>query len=89
MVRGIRTAEIALGHGRKQPAPSEAGTASVARKSLVAARDIPAGGAITEDMIAIKRPGTGLTPAMRPYVIGRTARVDVPAGVLLTLDLLE
>ena len=89
MVRGIRTAEIALGHGRKEPAPSEAGTASVARKSLVAARDISAGGTITEDMIAIKRPGTGLPPAMRPYVIGRTARVDVPTGVLLSLDLLE
>jgi N-acetylneuraminate synthase/N,N'-diacetyllegionaminate synthase len=39
-------------------------------------------------MIAIKRPGTGLPPAMRSYLVGRTARVDVPAGALLTLDML-
>ncbi len=62
LVRGIRTIEAALGDGRKEPAASEENTAAVARKSLVAAQDIPAGGALTEELIAIKRPGTGLPP---------------------------
>jgi len=88
LVRGIRTVEAALGHGRKEPAASEANTAAVARRSLVAARDIPAGTPLTEDLIAVKRPGTGLPPAMRPYLIGRTARTTVPAGALLNLEML-
>jgi sialic acid synthase SpsE len=88
LVRGIRAVEAALGHGRKEPAASEANTAAVARRSLVAARNISAGTALTEEMIAIKRPGTGLPPALRPYLIGRTVRVDVPAGSWFTLEML-
>lgn len=87
MVRGIRTVESALGHGRKEPAASEADTAAVARKSLVAAWDIPAGATLTEKLISIKRPGSGLPPVMLPYLIGRTLGVDVPAGQLLQLEM--
>jgi len=89
MVRGIRTVESSLGHGRKEPAFSEANTASVARKSLVAAQDIPAGATLTEELIAIKRPGTGLPPEMRPHVSGRTTRRPIPKGEALTLEMLD
>ena len=65
LVTGIRTVEGALGNGRKEPVPSEAEMAAVARKSLVAARHIPAGSELTQEMLAVKRPGTGLSPAMR------------------------
>ena len=88
LVRGIRTVEAALGHGRKEPVASEANTAAVARKSLVAAKDIPAGAVLAEELITIKRPGTGLPPAMRPYLIGRTARMTIPAGAMLTWEML-
>jgi N-acetylneuraminate synthase len=87
LVRGIRNIEVALGDGRKQPAESEANTAAVARKSLVAACDIPAGIKITETMIAIKRPGTGMPPGMREYLVGRVARVSISAGSLLTMEM--
>ena len=89
MVRGIRLVEQALGSGRKVPAPSEADTTRVARRSLVAARDIAAGTVLTEEDLAVKRPGTGLPPAMRPYVIGRTARTAIPAGTLIRLEMLS
>jgi N-acetylneuraminate synthase len=88
MVRGIRTVETSLGHGRKEPAASEADTAAVARKSLVTAQDIPAGQRLTEEHIAVKRPGTGLSPAMISHVLGRTTRVAVSAGTLITLEML-
>ena len=88
MVAGIRKVEVALGNGRKEPAASEAGTAAVARKSLVAARDIPAGTLLTEELITSKRPGTGLPLAMRSYVLGRTLRKDVAEDTLLTLEML-
>jgi sialic acid synthase SpsE len=89
MVRGIRIVEAALGHGRKEPAASEANTASVARRSLVAARDLPAGSKLTEDMIAILRPGTGLPPAMRQHLAGLTLLVDVSSGSLFSLEMVE
>ncbi len=88
MVRGIRVVESAIGHGRKEPAASEASTAAVGRKSLVASRNIPAGTELTLDLIAIKRPGTGLPPAMREHLIGRRAQVDIPADSLITLEML-
>lgn len=89
LVQGIRTVEAALGQGRKEPAPSEANTAAVARKSLVAARDIPSGTVLTEEMIAIKRPGTGLPSVMHPYIVGRTLRVDVQLGDIIKFEMLS
>jgi N-acetylneuraminate synthase len=89
LVRGIRLVEASLGHGRKEPAASEAEVAAVARKSLVAARDITAGTELTTDMIAIRRPGTGLPAAMLSEVIGRRLRVPVRAGALLSLEMLS
>jgi len=88
MVRGIRTVESALGDGRKEPVLAEANTAAVARKSLVAARDISANTVLTENLIAIKRPGTGLAPAMRESLVGRSTKVDIPEDTLLTLKML-
>jgi len=89
LVKSIRNVEAALGHGRKEPAASEAETAAVARRSLVAARDIDPGTVLAEWHIAVKRPGTGLPPSMRKYLIGRRARVMIPADTLLALEYLE
>ena len=88
MVQGIRVVQTALGHGRKEPAASEANTAAAARKSLVASCDIPPGATLTKDHIVTKRPGTGLPPSMGCYLVGRTARVLIPAGALLDLEML-
>jgi len=87
LVAGIRKVELALGDGKKQPAQNEKAMAAVARKSLVAARDIAAGSRFTEDMIAVKRPGTGLPPSLLPQIIGRRARRNLAAGTVLMLDM--
>ncbi|HPS01407.1 MAG TPA: N-acetylneuraminate synthase [Candidatus Sumerlaeota bacterium] len=89
LVKAIRNVEKALGTGCKRPAASEAETASVARKSLIAACDIPAGAPITEAMLTVRRPGTGLPPVMRPYIIGRRLRTDFPGGLLLRGSLVK
>lgn len=88
LVRSIRTVEVALGHGRKEPTASEFNTAQVARRSLVAAQDIPIKTVLTEELIALRRPGTGLPPSLQPYLIGRTTRQPIPEGSLLTLEML-
>jgi N-acetylneuraminate synthase/N,N'-diacetyllegionaminate synthase len=89
LVRGVRLVESALGHGRKEPAPSEAQTAAAVRKSVVAARDIPGGSLLTEDCLTVKRPGTGLAPQTRSQLIGRVAKQNIPAGSLMSWDLVS
>jgi N-acetylneuraminate synthase len=89
LVKAIRNVEKALGTGCKRPTNSEAETASVARKSLTAACDIPAGSLITEEMLTVKRPGTGLPPSMRPYIMGRRVRTDLPGGGVLRGSLIK
>ena len=89
LVRGARVVEAALGHGRKEPAASEANTREVARRSLVAAVDIPAGAALGPEMVALRRPGSGLAPERLGEVLGRRARRGIAAGELLALEMLQ
>jgi N,N'-diacetyllegionaminate synthase len=89
MIEGIRKVEAALGDGRKAPASSELDTARIARRSLVAVGDISAGSRIVREMIAAKRPGTGLPPAKLSLILGRTALVDITAGSMLALEMFD
>jgi len=86
LVRGVRLVESALGDGRKRPAPIEADTARVARKSLTAARDLRKGEILAGDMVLTRRPGTGLPPSSLELLLGRRAARDYAAGELLDLD---
>lgn len=74
MMRQIRLVESALGDGVKRPAPCERDTAEVARRSVVAARDLLVGTSLTAADLAIKRPGTGIEPRHHATLTGRTLR---------------
>lgn len=89
LVTGIRAVESALGDGFKQPAPSEAANRRLARKSLVAAQPIPAGTVLTRDLIAAKRPGTGISPKHLKELFGCRVRVDLEADTLLSAATVE
>jgi N-acetylneuraminate synthase/N,N'-diacetyllegionaminate synthase len=89
MIAGIRTVESALGNGKKVPTAVEIETAKVARRSLIAARDIDAGSILKREMVVLKRPGTGLAPTMLETVLGRRLSQSVSSGSLLTLDMFE
>jgi N-acetylneuraminate synthase/N,N'-diacetyllegionaminate synthase len=86
LVRQVRMVETSLGDGRKVPRTSELPVAAVARKSLHSRHAIPAGRAIVSDDLVSLRPGTGIPPSRREDVLGRRARVDIPAGRLLRDD---
>jgi len=86
LVKGIRNIESAFGDGRKRPAESEKNTAAVARKSLVAARDILPGEIISADMLSVKRPGSGLSPSDLSLLIGRKTKQRIAADSLLQLE---
>ncbi len=85
MVRAIRNIEQALGSPVKQPSPSETPNIEIARKSIVAARDIMAGEKFTPENITVKRPGGGLSPMMWDNVIGLTATRNFDYDSLITL----
>jgi N-acetylneuraminate synthase/N,N'-diacetyllegionaminate synthase len=88
LVQGIRTVESAMGSAIKRPAPSELNTQRAARKSLVANRRILAGAVLTESMIAIKRPGTGIPPAKLSSLVGRRVKEEIEEDTLLTTEML-
>jgi N-acetylneuraminate synthase len=89
MVRGIRRVSAMLGDGVKAPRPEEQDAARVARRSIVAAVDIPAGSALETSMLACRRPATGIAPGEWERVLGRTARAAIAAGTVLQWDLLQ
>jgi N,N'-diacetyllegionaminate synthase len=89
MVRGIRRIGAMLGDGIKAPRPQEQDAARVARRSIVASVDIPAGSALQPGMLACRRPATGIAPREWDQVVGRTARSAIAAGSVLQWDQLE
>jgi sialic acid synthase SpsE len=89
MVEGIHAVTAALGNGRKEgPTPEERDEMfTLARRSLIATRDLPAGTVLTEDMITRKRPGYGIPPKHLELVLGRALKVDVEEDEILTWDM--
>ena len=89
MVAAIRDVEAGLGNGRLEgPSEEEAGEMyTLARRSVIAAVDIPAGTLIEEDMLTVKRPGTGIPPREMGLVVGRTARADIPFDEPITWEM--
>jgi sialic acid synthase SpsE len=90
LISGIRSIESALGNGRLEgPSALEAQEMyRLARRSLIAARDIRAGTVITREDIVVKRPGYGIAPKHLGHVVGRTARVDIEADDILTWEMI-
>ena len=90
MVQGIREAQLALGDGAKEgPGPEEREeNYTLARRSLIAARDLPAGTVLQREMLTVKRPGSGIAPKFLDEVIGRTLSVDVEHDDVLTWEML-
>ena len=89
LVRSVRLVEMALGHGRKEPVASELSTISAARKSLVAACDIPAGTRLELCHLSRLRPGTGMAPSEIGKVIGHSTKVALSKGDLILPTLLQ
>ncbi|SNZ20124.1 N-acetylneuraminate synthase [Cohaesibacter gelatinilyticus] len=85
MVSAIRNIEHALGDGIKRPTEIERKNMQVARKSVVAARDIAAGEVFTEENLTVKRPGTGISPMFWDEVIGQMAKRDFAQNELVEL----
>lgn len=85
LVEAIRNTELALGSGVKEADRAERPNIAIARKSIVAARDIQAGEVFTEENITVKRPGNGISPMLWDSVLGKTACRSFGADELIEL----
>ncbi|WP_026915713.1 N-acetylneuraminate synthase [Christiangramia portivictoriae] len=83
MVSAIRNIELALGDGIKAPSASEIKNIPIARKSLVAKKDISAGDIFTIDNLGVKRPGNGISPMQFHNYIGTVATKDYKEDSLI------
>ena len=72
-----------LGKHRKQPLASEEIARLNARRSLVAARLIPAGKTVEPQDITWKRPGSGIDPRYYDRLIGSTAKETIDEDTVL------
>jgi N-acetylneuraminate synthase len=79
MVLSIRQVEKALGQSNKIPTPSELENRDIARKSLVATKDIRTGEIFNKKNIAVKRPGNGISPIEYWDWLGKKAERDFKA----------
>ncbi len=88
LVRGVRFLERALANpvdkdaaaGRREELRRTFG------KSVVAARDLPAGHLLRREDLALKKPGTGLPPARLSHCVGRTTTRPLAADEILSED---
>lgn len=87
MVSAIRNTELALGSGYKNVCDEEIEMRKISRRSIVINKNLKKGDKFTEDNLAIKKPGTGLSSKNLSIVIGRAATRDLSKDVILAWDM--
>lgn len=83
MVKAIRNIEKALGSSIKKPSKSEIPNKAIARKSIVAKTAIKKGEILSEENLAIKRPGNGISPMRWDEMVGSVAFMDYAEDELI------
>lgn len=89
LVQAVRTARLCLGDGNKVPSPAELKNRQLIRKGLVAVGNLPAGTVLTHEMLAAKRPATGIEPVLTDALIGMKLCRDVEDDAPITWDCMK
>jgi N-acetylneuraminate synthase len=91
LVEGVRFIETMRAHPADKTRPPEAAAAlrAIFMKSVVAARDLPAGAVLGEADLGAKKPGSGIPARELPSLIGRRLRRAVARDALLSKEDLE
>jgi N,N'-diacetyllegionaminate synthase len=89
MVTAIRDINTILGSYGKKPTRSEKELMKLVRKSIVADQDIRKGVILRRDMLGIKRPGTGLSPAYLQQLLGKKTKKSIAKDELIRLNMVE
>jgi N,N'-diacetyllegionaminate synthase len=89
MVTAIRNVEVTLGSYAKKPTRSEKEIMRLVRKSIVANQNIKKGAVIRENMLDIKRPGTGLSPIHIQQILGKKTKKPIIKDEFIRLNMVE
>ena len=89
MVDAIRNVEVAMGDGIRKFSENELEIKKVARKSIVINEDIKKGTILKNEMLSIKRPGTGISPKYFDEIIGKTINCDLNSGSVIRWEYLK
>lgn len=89
MVISIDEVGRCLGSGEKTVSPIELEQRKVHRKSIVAKSDIGLGTVLTKDMIATKRPGTGIPPKYLDEIVGYIVQKDIGKDEVITWEMIR
>lgn len=84
-IQAIRNADVLLGSPYLRPTTSEREMRLLARRSVVALRNIARGEVLDQTNTGLRRPGGGLPPSMVDRVWGLQAARDIKKGERLTL----
>jgi N,N'-diacetyllegionaminate synthase len=85
-VKAIRDTEEALGNPDKRVLKSEKENRVKLRKSIVTTKSIEKNTIIKRNMLAIKRPGNGITPSEIYNIIGKKVKYDLKEDYVLSLN---
>ena len=83
MVSSIRDVEKAMGDGIKRPSPGELNNLFAVRKSIVASKKIYIGELFSSENLAVKRPGSGISPMHWDDVVGTRSKWDFDIDELI------
>ena len=83
LVQRVRQTETLLGAPRSDMSEGEAAVAAAARRSIVAASDLPAGHVVGPGDLWWLRPGDGMAPGREHELVGRALVRDVTQGEAL------
>lgn len=86
LVEACKDVYSAMGSYERVLLPEEEEMKLKMRRSIVAARDIPAGAVINAEDCEAKRPGDGISPDRLGQVIGKTALESIPKGYVIRLE---
>lgn len=91
MVERTRELELALGSSSKRVAENEEQTYFIQRRCCRATRDIKAGSTISKSDIVVLRPAKAgsYRPPRMGEIIGKKAKVDIPAGEAFSSGMLQ
>jgi sialic acid synthase SpsE len=88
LVRRTRSIERMMGSGDPSPRPCERDMPLLVRRSIAAARDLPAGSVLSREVITWVRPGGGFAPGEEDLVLGRALAAPLAAGRAITPEVL-
>ena len=89
MIKYIRESEKTLGDGLIEADPASLAAKEKLARSITSKVEIPEGALVSEDMLCLKSPGTGLKWAERERILGRKSVRNIPADMTLLPEMFD